>query len=113
MLATNGEICQYPPEQRKSLMAEPTVLAVPIELTDAELDVVFGASRRFSLFGGQLTLGGGSGPTAFSGTVTIITPADPSSDPVSVSFAEGRSGAYVLLESGQPPVIGTGSRRTA
>jgi len=74
-------------------MAEPTVLAVPIELDDAELDVVFGASPRVSpgVFGGLLTLGGGSGATTFSGTVTINTTTH------AVTFAESGSGAYVLL----------------
>src|SRR5271166_2512017 len=77
-------------------MAEPTVLAVPIELHDAELDVVFGASPRVSprVFGGLLTLGGGSGATTFSGTVTINMTTH------TVTFAESGSGAYVLLIDG-------------
>ena len=84
-------------------MAEPTVLAVPIELTDAELEVVFGASKSVSLFNGRLTLGGGSGATAFNGTVTFSTATDPTTG--TVSFAEGRSGAYAYLIAGQPPVV--------
>ena len=91
-------------------MAETTVLAVPIELHDAELDVVSGASNSVSppRFHGLLTLGGGSGPTAFSGTVTINTPTIKTTDPV--DFAQGRSGAYVLLIDGQLSGISAGSR---
>jgi hypothetical protein len=91
-------------------MAETTVLAVPIELHDAELHVVFGASHSVSLFHGLFTLGGGSGPTAFSGKVTINTPTDTTTDPV--DFAQGRSGAYALLNDGIPTAV-SASGRTA
>ena len=84
-------------------MAETTVLPVPIELHDAELDVVFGASKSVSI-GGLLTLGGGSGPTAFSGTVTISTPTYTKTE--MVSFVQGRSGKYVLVIDGGTPQFG-------
>ena len=66
-------------------MAEPTILT-PIELTDAELDAVSGGahisthqhnSTRQSIHqsitetGGSVTVGGGSGATAFTGTITV------------------------------------------
>ena len=80
-------------------MSEPTVLAVPIELSDAELDVVFGA-KSVSLLGGRLTLGGGRGATAFNAKVTISTPMGTTTD--TVSFAQGRSGAYADVIDGIP-----------
>jgi hypothetical protein len=79
-------------------MAEPLVLT-SIELSDAELDTVSGG---VTLFDGQLSLGGGSGPTAFSATVTInrTTGTTDSTMTDNISFAEGRSGKYALVING-------------
>jgi hypothetical protein len=68
-------------------MAEPTTLT-PIELTDAELDAVSGGSfvgvrqsnsnktkqsikQSITETGGGVTIGGGSGPTANSGNISV------------------------------------------
>ena len=68
-------------------MAEPTILT-PIELTDAELDAVSGGSfvgvsqhnsnktkqsirQSIKQTGGSVTIGGGDGPTANSGNISV------------------------------------------
>ena len=68
-------------------MAEPTMLT-PIELTDAELDAVSGGSfvgvsqhnsnktkqsirQSIKQTGGSVTIGGGDGPTANSGNISL------------------------------------------
>jgi len=74
-------------------MSEPTVLAVPIELHDAELDVVFGAR---SVYG--VRLGGGSGGTAVNAKIITGTATH------TVLFAQGGgdSGAYAGVIDGIP-----------
>jgi hypothetical protein len=68
-------------------------LREPIELTDAELEAVSGA-YTVPQFGGQVTLGGGSGPTAYTGKITVNSIA------ANITFAEDRSGQYAVVDDG-------------
>ncbi|MBV8524133.1 MAG: hypothetical protein JOY71_18745 [Acetobacteraceae bacterium] len=79
-------------------------LLEPIELTDADLDAVCGAQGAYPVpqFGGQVQLGGGSGPTAYTGKITV------NSITANITFAEDRSGHYGVVDNGtastNPPV---------